>query len=82
MLSTEVNRIILLVALGITGYLLILQWNEDYMQTPVAEDYAPRPAPQVDSSATAPDIGEVSGGSLLQAAGSGDRAAAAQGTAG
>ncbi len=45
MLPTEVLRIVLLIALGVVGYLLILQWNEDYMQSTPAPDYATEPAP-------------------------------------
>ena len=45
MLPTEVLRIALLIALGVVGYLLILQWNEDYMQRPAAPDYAAEPSP-------------------------------------
>ena len=43
------QRIALLVGLAITGYLMILAWNEDYLQSrPVAE------------RASAPDLGEAS----------------------
>jgi YidC/Oxa1 family membrane protein insertase len=45
MLPTEVLRIVLLIALGVVGYLLILQWNEDYLQRPAAPDYAAEPSP-------------------------------------
>jgi YidC/Oxa1 family membrane protein insertase len=45
MLPTEVLRIVLLIALGVVGYLLILQWNEDYMQGAPAPDYAAEPSP-------------------------------------
>ena len=50
--SAEVQRIILLVALGITAYLLILTWHKDYGQP------APRPAgtPVVDAPAALPDV--------------------------
>ena len=49
MISPEVQRIALLVGLAVTGYLMILAWNEDYLQPgPVAE------------RASAPDLGEAS----------------------
>ena len=32
MLPTEVQRILLLVGLAVTGYLMLLAWNEDYLQ--------------------------------------------------
>ena len=57
--STEVQRIILLVALGITAYLLIFTWNEDYgrpaprpAESPVIEEAAelPEAPPEVDES--------------------------------
>ena len=43
MFTPEVQRIILLVGLAATGYLLILAWNEDYMQssTPIEHSAAP-----------------------------------------
>ena len=49
MISPEVQRIALLVGLAITGYLMILAWNEDYLQS--------RPAAQ---RASAPELGEAS----------------------
>jgi len=42
--STEIQRILLLVGLGICGYLLILAWNEDYGQPTAVVD---RDAPSV-----------------------------------
>ncbi|HEY5679460.1 MAG TPA: membrane protein insertase YidC [Pseudomonadales bacterium] len=58
MLPTEVLRIVLLIALGVVGYLLILQWNEDYMQRPAAPDYAAEPSPSAAEPAltAAPDL--------------------------
>ena len=48
MISPEMQRIALLVGLAVTGYLMILAWNEDYLQSkPVAE------------RASAPDLGEA-----------------------
>ena len=49
MISPEVQRIALLVGLAVTGYLMILAWNEDYLQS--------RPAAQ---RAGAPELGEAS----------------------
>ena len=49
MISPEVQRIALLVGLAVTGYLMILAWNEDYLQS--------RPAAQ---RASAPELGEAS----------------------
>ena len=48
-ISPEVQRIVLLVALGITGYLMILAWNQDYMQPQPATERAS--APQLDGAA-------------------------------
>ena len=49
MISPEMQRIALLVGLAVTGYLMILSWNEDYLQSkPVAE------------RTSAPDLGEAS----------------------
>ena len=65
MLSPEVQRIALLVALGLTGYLMILAWNEDYMQPQPAAERATAPeldgatlsgpAPAVDPASDIPD---------------------------
>ncbi len=57
MLPTEVLRVVLLIALGVVGYLLILQWNEDYMQRPPAPEYTAEPSPSVADTAltAAPD---------------------------
>ena len=54
--STEIQRIVLLVALGITAYLLILTWHEDYgrpatrpAEAPVVEELGALPeTPEVD----------------------------------
>jgi YidC/Oxa1 family membrane protein insertase len=57
LLSTEVQRIVLLVGLAATGYLLILAWNADYgprgtlpetTPAPVVEPASPGDAPGVD----------------------------------
>jgi len=49
LISPEVQRIVLLVALGITGYLMILAWNQDYMQPQPAIER--ESAPQLDGAA-------------------------------
>ena len=46
MLPTEVQRILLLIGLAATGYLMILAWNEDYMQAPADAAYSNAPQPQ------------------------------------
>ncbi len=43
MLPTEVQRIILLIGLAATAYLMILAWNEDFVQQDVAADYGAAP---------------------------------------
>ncbi len=43
MLSTEVQRIILLIGLAVTGYLMILAWNDDYLQKPADQSYSEAP---------------------------------------
>ena len=59
-LPTEIQRIILLIGLAATGYLMILAWNEDFIQSrPVADRSAEplleettgieRPAPIADA---------------------------------
>ena len=46
MLPTEVQRILLLIGLAATGYLLILAWNDDFMQGPAPETYSAAPDPE------------------------------------
>ena len=46
MLPTEVQRILLLIGLAATGYLMILAWNDDFMKSPGAEQYSSPPEPQ------------------------------------
>ena len=43
MLPTEVQRILLLIGLAATGYLMILAWNDDFMKSTVVEEYASEP---------------------------------------
>ena len=50
MLPTEVQRILLLIGLAATGYLLILAWNDDYVQNRPAASYSSAPTPQADGS--------------------------------
>lgn len=54
MLPTEVQRILLLIGLAATGYLLILAWNEDYVQTQAPVEISPEP--DVDGAAEVPDV--------------------------
>ena len=51
MLPAEIQRIVLLICLAATGYLLILAWNEDMQDTIVAEYYASEPDVIASSSA-------------------------------
>lgn len=46
MLPTEIQRIILLIGLAATGYLMILAWNDDYITGAEAASYASAPMPQ------------------------------------
>ena len=43
MLPTEVQRILLLIGLAATAYLMILAWNEDFVQQDLTADYAATP---------------------------------------
>ena len=54
MFAPEVQRIVLLIGLAAAGYLLILAWNEDYMQpeAPVA----PAEAPELGGGPSVPEI--------------------------
>lgn len=52
MLSPEINRIILLLAIAISGYLIILQWDSDYSQTASSYESSPITAPSVDGGAS------------------------------
>ncbi len=59
MLPTEVQRILLLIGLAATTYLMILAWNDDYMQPAQPVDYQAAPEPQ-SASVDVPDAGVVS----------------------
>lgn len=52
MLPAEIQRIVLLICLAATGYLLILAWNEDMQDTRDAEYYASEPDVIASSSAS------------------------------
>tara|TARA_B100001057_G_scaffold46526_1_gene41478 strand:- start:1659 stop:3368 length:1710 start_codon:yes stop_codon:yes gene_type:complete len=52
MLPAEIQRIVLLICLAATGYLLILAWNEDMQDTIDAEYYASEPDVIASSSAS------------------------------
>ena len=54
MFAPEVQRIVLLIGLAAAGYLLILAWNEDYMQP--SAPVAPAEAPELSGGPAAPDI--------------------------
>jgi YidC/Oxa1 family membrane protein insertase len=54
MLPTEVQRILLLIGLAATAYMLILAWNEDYLQQPAAVQFAPEPELEDGSGPVAP----------------------------
>lgn len=58
MLPTEVQRILLLIGLAATGYLMILAWNEDFMQGPADMDYSGAPGPE---PMTSGPVGAVTG---------------------
>ena len=51
MLPTEVQRILLLIGLAATGYLLILAWNEDYVQRDTAVEFGAEPEVGGDTNA-------------------------------
>tara|TARA_B100000963_G_scaffold5437_1_gene4094 strand:+ start:900 stop:2609 length:1710 start_codon:yes stop_codon:yes gene_type:complete len=52
MLPAEIQRIVLLICLAATGYLMILAWNEDMQDTIDAEYYASEPDVIASSSAS------------------------------
>jgi YidC/Oxa1 family membrane protein insertase len=80
MLPTEVQRILLLIGLAATGYLMILAWNEDYVQNPKALQYSAQPdfeggdgslAPPTDTSGAdgqSATVSDVPDASLIGAA--------------
>jgi YidC/Oxa1 family membrane protein insertase len=57
MLPTEVQRILLLIGLAATGYLMILAWNQDFVQTAAPVEYGAEP--ELDAAPSAPDVGDV-----------------------
>ena len=61
MFTPEMQRIVLLVGLAAAGYLLILAWNEDYMQP--SAPVVPAEAPELSDGPAAPDVvpGSVAG---------------------
>jgi len=58
MLPTEVQRILLLIGLAATAYLLILAWNEDYLQNQPPVEISAEPEVDQAPSAAAPDVQE------------------------
>ena len=69
MVSTEIQRIVLLVALAATAYLMVLAWNEDYNKTPELPSVSAAPsvsdAPAAAAPAQAPATSDVPDASLL-----------------
>lgn len=81
MFSAEINRVLLLLGMGITGYLMILAWDEDYVQSDTVQEYAPIAAPAATADtiedpfvggpvvdAPAPDVSDVPDASLIAGA--------------
>ena len=54
-LPTEVQRILLLVGLAATGYLMILAWNDDFIQNQPAPEYQSSPDPEPLGADLVPD---------------------------
>ncbi len=54
MFAPEIQRIVLLIGLAAAGYLLILAWNEDYMQP--SAPVAPADAPELGGGPSVPEI--------------------------
>lgn len=69
MVSTEIQRIVLLVALAATAYLMVLAWNEDYHQNPELPSVTAAPsvsdAPAAPAPAQVPATSDVPDASLL-----------------
>ena len=63
MLSTEIQRVLLLVALGVVGYLLVYAWNEDYGKqaapSPRQEPTFDAPLPATDALPTVPSTDDA-----------------------
>ncbi len=59
MLPTEVQRILLLIGLAATAYLMILAWNEDFVQQKVDADYGAAPEISTDSGAERSPLGRL-----------------------
>jgi YidC/Oxa1 family membrane protein insertase len=54
MLSAEIQRIVLLIGLAVTGYLMILAWNRDYVQADAPLEYSPAPEFEGETSSDMP----------------------------
>lgn len=54
MLPTEVQRILLLVGLAATAYLLILAWNDDYVQNQAPVEFSAEPELDTPTNGSAP----------------------------
>ena len=58
MMSAEINRVLLLLGMGIVGYFIILAWDEDYVQRDSVPEYAPLEAPAPNEIA-APSVNDI-----------------------
>jgi hypothetical protein len=54
MLSAEIQRVLLLIGLGVTGYLMILAWNRDYVQVDEPLEYSAAPEFEGETSSDLP----------------------------
>jgi len=75
MLPAEVQRIVLLVGLAVTAYLMMLAWTDDYGQTGVTENYnqAPVVSTPINGILSSPQaLGDLPEESSIEQQGSGD----------
>jgi len=56
MIPAEVQRILLLIGLAVTAYLMVLAWNEDYHQSPVTPTVSEAPVIGPDDAGTRVDL--------------------------
>ena len=62
--STEIQRIVLVVLLGIVGYLLVYNWNQDYGQGARSADNVPAPSAEDASFLPPPTMDTPSAGAV------------------
>ena len=62
--STEIQRIVLVVLLGIVGYLLVYNWNQDYGQGARSADSVPEPSAEDASFLPPPTMDAPSAGAV------------------